>query len=462
MKAISWMDVAVIIGYLLMMIGIGIWSSKKVKNLTDYALAGQKLGYPVMLGTLIGACIGAASTIGKAGKGIRDRSHIFRCYPGIYHRIDPLRFLFQKASANQCFDHSGRPAATIWKGHGSSHGGRYGSVRHCPLRCPDCWDGVGFSSIGSSYGLTYHSCILLAGGILIFYTLVGGLFAVAYTDMIQTIIMLACIGIIMPAIVLNQVPMENLSVLLKPHPGPILGGMTPFYVLSIFIIDFAFCLVDPGLWQRANAARDEKVIKRSMFVTAGVYFYWSLVIVFLGVAGTLLIPDVVARYGSSDAIIPALIVNYMPPVVVGLCLVALMAVMMSTASVALLIVGTTVASDLVPAFRPNTSEKGLLLYAKMSILIFGVLGIICALIMKGVFDILLLAFAIYVSAVFVPIMAAFYWGKSHQSRCDCQRDSGYHSRGRSVCPEQTFRNGADPDQSRGQLCAHVGRQSDYL
>jgi Na+/proline symporter len=137
-----------------------------------------------------------------------------------------------------------------------------------------------------------------------------------------------------------------------------------------------------------------------------------LVIVFLGVAGTLLIPDVVARYGSADAIIPALIVNYMPPVVVGLCLVALMAVMMSTASVALLIVGTTVASDLVPAIRPNTSEKGLLIYAKMSILIFGVLGIICALIMKGVFDILLLAFAIYVSAVFVPVMAAFYWEKA--------------------------------------------------
>jgi SSS family transporter len=409
---VSWMDVAVIIGYLLMMIGIGIWSSKKVKNLNDYALAGRKLGYPVMLGTLIGACIGAASTIGKAGKAYEIGFIFFVATLGYIIGLIFFGFFSKKLRQINITTIPEALKRRYGTGMEVATGGAMALSVIALFGAQIVGMGLVFSSIGSSYGLNYQTCILIAGGILIFYTLVGGLFAVAYTDMIQTVIMLACIGIIMPIIVLNQVSMENLSVLLKPHPGPILGGMTPFYVLSIFIIDFAFCMVDPGLWQRANAARDEKVIKRSMLVTAGIYFYWSLVIVFLGVAGTLLIPDVVARYGSADAIIPALIVNYMPPVVVGLCLVALMAVMMSTASVALLIVGTTVASDLVPAIRPNTSEKGLLIYAKMSILIFGVLGIICALIMKGVFDILLLAFAIYVSAVFVPVMAAFYWEKA--------------------------------------------------
>ena len=39
----------------------------------------------------------------------------------------------------------------------------------------------------------------------------------------------------------------------------------------------------------------------------------------------------------------------------------------------------------------------------------GALGIVFALVMRGIFDILLLAFAVYVSAVFVPAMAAFFW-----------------------------------------------------
>jgi Na+/proline symporter len=64
----SWIDVGIIACYLAAMIGVAVWSAKKVKNLGDYALAGRSLGYPVMIGTLIGATIGAASTFGKAGK----------------------------------------------------------------------------------------------------------------------------------------------------------------------------------------------------------------------------------------------------------------------------------------------------------------------------------------------------------------------------------------------------------
>ncbi len=96
----------------------------------------------------------------------------------------------------------------------------------------------------------------------------------------------------------------------------------------------------------------------------------------------------------------------------GLCLAGLMAVMMSTASVALLISGTTIANDLIKAARPQTSEKKLLLWAKIVIVLVGALGIVFALVMRGIFDILLLAFAVYVSAVFVPAMAAFFWKKA--------------------------------------------------
>jgi Na+/proline symporter len=200
--------------------------------------------------------------------------------------------------------------------------------------------------------------------------------------------------------------------MLRPPEGNLLGGMTPLYVISIFLIDIPFCLVDPSLWQRANAARSGPIIRRSMFVTAGVYFYWSAICVVLGVLGATLIPHVIERFGSTDAVIPVMVIHFLPPVVVGFCLAGLMAVMMSTASVALLISGTTVSNDLVRAFRPGISERGLLLSAKITVLIIGILGILFALYMQGIFDILLLAFAIYISGVFFPTMAALYWDKA--------------------------------------------------
>jgi SSS family solute:Na+ symporter len=247
---------------------------------------------------------------------------------------------------------------------------------------------------------------------MILYTVLGGLFAVAYTDLIQTVIMLVSIGVILPIFILAN---DSGSIMAGAWQSAAAGtgpSLSPVYLVSIWIIDFCFCLVDPGLWQRANAATSGKVIRNSMFVTAGVYLYWSIVVVLLGLLGIFLIPNIVQNYGSTDAVIPVMIVKYLPVGLVGLCLAGLMAVMMSTASVALLISGTTIANDVIKVARPQTSEKKLLLWAKIVIVLVGALGIVFALMMRGIFDILLLAFAVYVSAVFIPAMAAFFWKKA--------------------------------------------------
>jgi len=54
MQDISWIDISVIAVYLLLMIGVGIWFQRKIKNLDDYALAGNPWATS-MIGTLVGA-----------------------------------------------------------------------------------------------------------------------------------------------------------------------------------------------------------------------------------------------------------------------------------------------------------------------------------------------------------------------------------------------------------------------
>jgi solute:Na+ symporter, SSS family len=413
MQNVSIIDLAIILGYLLVMLGVGLWFQRKAKNLTDYALAGKSLGYVVMIGTLVGACIGAASTMGKAGKSYE--SGIIFLIAGAGYVTGLILFGFFSKRLREI---------GIWtvpdalrKRYGPGMDLATGAAMFLTVIAIFGGQIIGigliFTAVGKSFGLTYTTAILLSGVILIFYTMVGGLFAVVYSDLIQSAIMLLSIGLILPIVVLTRSSeLGQTWTLLQPHAGNLLGGMSPFYLVSILIIDATFCMIDPGLWQRANAAKSTSVIRTSMFVTAGVYVYWSVVCVLLGVLGSGLIPNIVAKYGSTDAIIPVLVVSYLPPVIKGLCLTGLMAVMMSTASVCLLISGTTVANDLVKPFRPEMKDKGLLLTAKLTILIVGALGIVFALFMKSLFDILLLAFAVYVSAVFVPIMAALFWDKA--------------------------------------------------
>ncbi len=413
MAAVSWLDVTIIIAYLIGMIGVGVWSSKKVKNLADYSLAQGSLGYPVMIGTLVGACIGAASTFGKAGKAYSVGSFFF--FATLGYGIGLAWFgRFSKRLRE----------AKVWtipevirKRYGAGMELSMGAVMLVAVVAVFGGQIIGmgaiFTAVGKSFGLTYTSAIIIAAGVIIFYTLVGGLFAVAYTDMIQSAIMILGIGIILPAFVLTKASSAgDLWIMLRPPPGNLLGGMSPLYVISIFLIDIPFCLVDPSLWQRSQAAKSDRVISRSALVSAGIYTYWSLVCVALGVSGAILIPNVAARFGSSDAIIPALTISYLPAGLIGFCLAGMMAVMMSTASVALLITGTTLSNDLVRPLRPGISEKTLLIAARITVLVVGVLGVFFALWIKNIFDLLLLAFAVYVSGVFFPVMAALYWDKA--------------------------------------------------
>ena len=412
MDSVSWVDIGIILIYLAGMVAVGVWTSRKVKNLADYSLAGKSLGYLVMIGTVVGAAIGAASTMGKAGKayelgiifvtagfGYIAGLIVFGLLSGRLRRLgiwtipEALYKRYGKGINLAC-------GAAMFITVIALFGGQIIGI------------GLIFTAVGKSLGLTYTTSIILAGVVMILYTVLGGLFAVAYTDLIQTVIMLVSIGIILPIFILAN---DSGSILAGAWQSAAAGdgpGLSPLYLVSIWIIDFCFCLVDPGLWQRANAATSGKVIRNSMFVTAGVYLYWSVVVVLLGLLGIFLIPNIVQNYGSTDAVIPVMIVKYLPVGLVGLCLAGLMAVMMSTASVALLISGTTVANDLIKAARPQTSETRLLLWAKLVIILVGALGILFAMVMQGIFDILLLAFAVYVSAVFIPAMAAFFWKKA--------------------------------------------------
>jgi solute:Na+ symporter, SSS family len=409
MQEISWIDISVIAAYLLLMIGVGVWFQRKVKNLEDYALAGKSLGYVVMIGTLVGAAIGAASTMGKAAKAYEFGIIFVTAGFGYIAGLIVFGLLSSRLRKLGIWT---IPDA-LYKRYGSGINLACGAAMFITVIALFGGQIIGigliFTAVGQSLGLTYTTSIVLAGVIMIIYTVLGGLFAVAYTDLIQSIIMLASIGIIMPILLLSGDGVATLASHWQATQAGTIGGISPVYLVAIWIIDFCFCMVDPGLWQRANAAKSGKVIKNSLFVTAGVYLYWSVVVVILGILGISLLPQIGSTYGSTDAVIPALIVKFLPPGVVGLCLAGLMAVMMSTASVALLISGTTIANDVIKAARPKTSEKNLLLWAKIVIVGVGVLGILFALVMRGIFDILLLAFAVYVSAVFVPAMAAFFW-----------------------------------------------------
>lgn len=83
-----------------------------------------------------------------------------------------------------------------------------------------------------------------------------------------------------------------------------------------------------------------------MFWGTSIYMVTIALVFFMGLAGQQILPDVVASYGSSDAVVPALAVSILPPGLTGLALAGILSVMMSTADSYLLVSVQTFVHDL--------------------------------------------------------------------------------------------------------------------
>ncbi|MBU2510301.1 sodium:solute symporter family protein [bacterium] len=405
------LDIMVIAVFFICMLGVGIYAAKQIKNNTDFAIAGRSIKLPVLIGTLTGTAIGASSTVGTAGLaykhgivvavivGYSIGLALFGFVAPIIRRIGvwniPDVLVLRYGNRMRLVF-----AVILVLGVIAVFGTQLIAV------------GLVVTSILGDVGVTYMQAVIGASIVMIFYTILGGLLAVAYTDLLQSLIMFVTVGIIMPIFVLSEVGGAAALEFITPEPGNFLGGLTPMYVISIFVVDILFCMIDPSLWQRAAAAKDARSIKIGMFATAGINLYWGLAVVFLGIAASHFFPGLIDSPKGVDAAMPRLIVEYMPVGLKGLCLAAMIAIMMSTADTCLLVAGTSFSHDLISPLKPKFKDKELLLVSRLFILAIGILGVIFALHMTGIFDMILLAFAIFVAGGFAPTIAGIFWDKA--------------------------------------------------
>ncbi len=406
-------DLAIIALYFAGSLGVGYWASRRIKSANDFSVAGGRLKFPVLLGTLIATAVGASATMGKAGKAYEVGFGIF--FASFAYAAGLYLFSYLAPILKRIGIWSVPRALQIRYGKSFT----YLAATIILIAVVGIFGvqliafGVVVVTLLPDAGVTYEQAVVVAAIIMIAYTAMGGLLAVAYTDLVQTVLMVLAIGIILPLLVVADIggPPAALA-RLTPSSGDWFGGMTVAYVISIFLVDVPFSLLDNSLWQRTGASQNILHIQRGVRLTALTFVVWSFVVTALGVFAIQLVPGLEAVPAGPDAAVPALVIEYMPSVIKGLCLAALLAVIMSTADTVLLIAGTTVAWDIAGVLRPEIDDRSKVRIARTTVFIAGAIGALFALTVRGVFDVLLIAFAIYVASLFVPMMAAMFWTRA--------------------------------------------------
>ena len=197
------------------------------------------------------------------------------------------------------------------------------------------------------YGIT------LSAIIIIIYTILGGLLAVAWTDLIQGVLMIGTL-VVLPIVGLFELLSldQSLSELLKFNSierNSVFSGLTGFGALSVALGGMSWGLGyfgQPHLLIRYMAIKSVNDIKKAKWIAA----LWAIP----GISGAFMIGIVALGYFGEDFFIgkdpeiamPLLAQTLLPAWIAGLLISGAVAAMMSTADSQLLVSTSAISEDL--------------------------------------------------------------------------------------------------------------------
>ena len=278
-------------------------------------------------------------------------------------------------------------------------------------------------------GLSDTVALLAVVAVLVLvYTVAGGLWAVVVTDLVQLVLALLGAMAVAWAAVHAAGGMDVMLNKLTDLGRPELLALVPWqwndsgfawiggagisaatFLAYLSVQWWSFRRSDGGgeFIQRMLATRDERQAQLAGWVFLGVnYLVRSWLWVVVALAALVLLP----AQGDWELSYPTLAVTYLPPVVLGLVVVSLVAAFMSTVSTAVNWGASYLTHDLYQRFlRPKATQTELLLVGQLTSVLLLVLGVITALISDSIGTVFRLVIAIGTGPGVVLVLRWFWW-----------------------------------------------------
>ncbi|MBK8947112.1 MAG: sodium:solute symporter family protein [Ignavibacteriae bacterium] len=219
---------------------------------------------------------------------------------------------------------------------------------------------------------SFTGWILIFSVVVILYTMLGGMWSVALTDVIQFILMLAGALILLPIVMslvgwwpglVEKLPQGSLTFVQQE------GTYNWKFILAIFLLGIQWASVDQGLLQRAFGAESTRSVAKGLVLAGIVTTPFALLWNLPGLAARVLYPAL----QNPDSAVPILIANHIPNIVLGVIVVGLLSSQLSTISGNLNGVATIFTSDIYAnILKRNATEKDFLFVARVVTIITGI------------------------------------------------------------------------------------------
>ncbi len=225
---------------------------------------------------------------------------------------------------------------------------------------------------------SYTFWIIAFAVVAIIYTVLGGMWSVAFTDVMQFVFMLGGALIVLPLAMSAVGWMPGLIEKLPEHSLTLVretGTYNWKFILAIFLLGIEWASVDQGLLQRAFGAESTKTVAKGLVLAGIITTPFALLWNLPGLAASVLYPGL----QNPDQAIPMLLSRMVPPVILGLVVCGLLSSQLSTISGNLNGVATLFTNDIYENLRKRkATDKETLFIARLMTLIVGIFMIVFA------------------------------------------------------------------------------------
>lgn len=360
--------------YILAQLAIGVIVSRRIQTEADYLVAGRSLGPVIATFTVFATWFGAETCIGAAGAiyemGLSGGS------------ADPFGYALCVILTGAIF------AVPLWRLKLTTIADLFrirfaGPVEKIAvlLMVPTSlfWAAAQVRAFGqvlsSASGLEIEATVTLAAGVVIAYTMFGGLLADAWTDMVQGIALILGLATLSWAVLRNGGAEALASIdprMLNPlgaEPRPLLE------IVEQWTIPVVGSMVAAELAARILATRSATLARNATVVAGFSYLVIGLMPVGLGLAGAVLLPGL----DHPEQILPTLAQAYLPTLLYVLFAGGLVSAILSTVDSALLMSAGLVSHNVVVQLKPDLSERAKVRIARAGVALFGLLAYAMAL-----------------------------------------------------------------------------------
>jgi SSS family transporter len=407
--------------YLLGTLGLGVWAGTRIKNTSDFAVAGRSLPLIMVVTTTFATWFGAETVMGIPAKFVQG---------GLGALVeDPF-------GAGTCLILVGLFfAARLYKLNlltiGDYYRARYG--KGIEVFCSAAiilsylgWVAAQITALGLVFSVLTNGAMSETVGMIVgtlavlIYVVVGGFLAVAITDFIQMIVLV--IGLSIIALFSAKLAGGTGAVIDMAHNANLWHFLPQAKFTDIaFFVGSAVTMMlgsipQQDVYQRVMSAKSAPTARAGAVIGGASYILFAFVPMFVVACAVIVMGNDAMEMAKSDyqRVLPTFVMTKMPLIMQILFFGALLSAIKSTSSATLLAPSTSFTENILKNLRPGMSDRQQLLAMRVTIVVFATLVLAYAIAMKGtsIYDLVSSAYQVTLVGAFVPLVMGLYWKRA--------------------------------------------------